>query len=258
MTSLNSATMRQGLVILAVIATITINILANALPLNGQNTGEISDRYPTFFVPAGYVFAIWGIIYLGLIGYALFQALPSQRVNPRLADITTPFVVGSLANIAWIFLWHYDRLNLTLVAMFILLVTLIIIYLQLRPTGLAVSTGEKWLVRLPFSIYLAWISVATIANVSNVLYDLDWSGFGLSGEVWAVIMLLVATAVTAVMLLQRGDLAFAAVIVWSFIGIYAKQSPRSDLVGYTAAVLALLVVVLALVQLVWLRPRSAV
>lgn len=263
MTSASTATMRQtthlirqGLIILAVITTITINILANALPFNGQGTGEISDRYPTFFVPAGYVFAIWGIIYIGLITYAIFQALPSERTNPRMINIAIPFLVGSLANIVWIFLWHWNQLNWTLVAMITLLVTLIIIYVQLRPAGVAVSSQEKWLVRLPFSIYLGWISVATIANVSNVLYDLDWGGLGISGETWAVIMLLVATVVTVLLLFQRSDIAFAAVIVWSFIGIYAKQTARSELVGYTAALLAALAVVLAIVQLLRSRFRT--
>ncbi len=121
---MNKDIVRQILIVLAVVATIVINGLANALPLNGLQTGQISDSFPVYFVPAGYVFAIWGLIYLGLLAYAVFQALPSQRENARLRSIGGLFLIGSVANIAWIFLWHYLQFPLTLLAMLVLLVTL--------------------------------------------------------------------------------------------------------------------------------------
>src|SRR5512137_1573723 len=100
---------RQIAVVLTVLATIVVNALANILPINGQNTGEISDRFKVYFVPAGYVFSIWGLIYLGLIAMAIYQALPSQRANPRLRSTGWWISLGGLANIAWIFLWHYEK-----------------------------------------------------------------------------------------------------------------------------------------------------
>src|SRR5512139_2538622 len=124
-------TIRQILVILSVLATIIVNFLAVSLPLNGLNTGEISDRFDVYFVPAGYVFSIWGLIYIGLIAYAIFQALPSQRENPRLRATGWWVSIGGLANIAWIFLWHYQQFPLTLFAMLVLLASLIITYLRL-------------------------------------------------------------------------------------------------------------------------------
>ena len=119
---------RQVAVVVSVIATIVINTLANALPLNGFNTGEISDRFAVYFTPAGYVFSIWGLIYLGLIAFSIYQALPAQRENPRLRATGWWIVLGGIANSAWIFLWHYEQFPLTIVAMLILLVTLIITY----------------------------------------------------------------------------------------------------------------------------------
>jgi len=113
---MNKDTLRQVLIVLAVIAVIVINILANALPLNGLNTGEISDRFDIYFVPAGYVFSIWGLIYLGLLAYAIFQALPSQKENPRLRSIGLPFILSCLTNITWLFLWHYEVFLFTLAA----------------------------------------------------------------------------------------------------------------------------------------------
>src|SRR5512140_3594098 len=124
-------TVRQILVVLTILATIVINILADALPINGLNTGQISDSFHVFFVPAGYVFSIWGIIYIGLIAYAIYQSLPAQKENPRLQTTGWWVVLGGLANSAWIFLWHYLQFVATLGAMLILLATLIAVYLNL-------------------------------------------------------------------------------------------------------------------------------
>ncbi|MCJ7718052.1 MAG: hypothetical protein MUO54_16235, partial [Anaerolineales bacterium] len=153
---------QQMITVLATIVTITVNVLANILPINGLNTGEISDRFKIYFVPAGYVFSIWGLIYLGLIVYTVFQALPSQADNQHIKKIAPFYWVGSLANSIWIFLWHYEIFSLTLAAMLTILITLLIIN-----RILAKSEGLiKWLAKLPFSIYLGWISVAIIANAS--------------------------------------------------------------------------------------------
>ena len=221
---MNRGIFRQMLNVLAVIATIAVNGLANALPLNGLNTGEISDRFQVFFVPAGYVFSIWGLIYLGLIAFAIYQALPAQRANPRLMRIDIPFVLSCLANIVWLFLWHYLQFPLTLLVMLFLLGSLITIYLRLDIGRVRVSPGERWCVHLPFSVYLGWVTVATIANATDVLDYLGWGGWGIPPQVWAVVMLVVATGLTLWMSLTRRDTAFLLVIVWAFIGIAIKQA----------------------------------
>ena len=220
---MNKDAVRQVLVVIAVVATIAVNALASALPINGQTTGEISDSFDVFFVPAGYVFSIWGLIYLGLIAYAVYQALPAQAHNPDLRGIGYIFVLSSLANIAWILLWHYEVFPATVLVMLVLLVCLIAIYLRLDIGRKQVSSGMRWLVHLPFSIYLGWITVATIANVTALLSYWDWGGWGISPEVWTVIMLAIATAVGGLVSFTRGDIAYAAVLIWAFAGIAIKH-----------------------------------
>ncbi len=217
-------TSRQLVNVLAVIATIVINGLANALPLNGQTTGGISDRFQVYFVPAGYVFSIWGLIYVGLVAFAVYQALPSQRDNPRLRSIGYLFALSCVANIAWLFLWHYEVFPLTLVAMLALLLLLIAIYLRLDIGRAQVPSAEKWLVHVPFSIYLGWITVATIANVTSLLDYINWSGWGISPEAWTVIMLVAGVGIASAVSLTRGDAAYMLVIVWAFAGIAVKHA----------------------------------
>ena len=251
---------RQVVVGVAVLATIALNVLANALPLNGQNTGEISDRFPVYFTPAGYVFAIWGLIYLGLLAFAIYQALPSQRENPRLRGIGTIFVASCAANIAWLFLWHYEVFPLTLVAMVILLLCLIAIYLRLGVGRSAVPTAEQWLVRVPLRVYLGWISVATIANVTTVLYSLNWGGWGIAPETWTVVILVVGLALASLVSLDRGDTAFALVVAWAYVGI-AVRNQTTPLVAVFAWVMAALVGVMAiagpLIRRRWRTPALA-
>lgn len=221
---MNRDILRQLVVVIAVIATLVMNGLANAIPLNGLTTGEISDRFQVYFVPAGYVFSIWGLIYVGLILYAIYQVLPAQRSNPRLRATGYLVALSCLANISWLFLWHYEQFQLTLVAMGALLALLIAIYLRLGIGRTAASTTERWLVQLPFSIYLGWVSVATIANVTSVLDYLNWGGWGISPEIWTVIMLLVGVGLAFGMAFTRGDVAYGLVIIWAYAGIAVKHS----------------------------------
>ncbi len=238
-------TARQVAVVLSIVATITVNILANALPLNGLNTGEISDRFKVYFVPAGYVFSIWGLIYIGLIAFAVYQALPSQRQNPRLRAVGWWAALGGVANCAWIFLWHYEQFPLTLLAMLTLLATLIVTYLGLGIGRSAVSSGETWAVRVPFSIYLGWITVATVANVTDVLDYLRWDRFGLAPEIWMGIMLAAVLAITTLVSFSRRDVAYALVILWALAGISVKQAAVTAVVLPTWITFGLVALALA-------------
>lgn len=223
--------------LLVFLITIVVNGLANSLPINGVTTGEVSDSFPVYFVPAGYVFAIWGLIYLGLLAFVIYQLLPGQRENRRLERIGAWFALGSLANAAWILFWHYRVFPVTLILMLILLVSLLVIYLRLNIGREQVSQVEKWAVDVPFSIYLGWITVATVANVTDVLYDLGWNGAPLSPQIWAVIMLAIATVLAVAMILTRRDIAYVLVIVWAFVGIAIKQA-ATPLVAWPAWALA--------------------
>lgn len=250
---MNKDIIRQTAVVLALIVTIVINGLANALPLNGQTTGEISDRFDVYFVPAGYVFSIWGLIYLSLVAFAVYQALPGQREDPQLRQVGHLFVLSCVANVAWLFLWHYERFPLTIVAMAGLLLLLIGIYLRLGTGRTQVSTAERWLVRVPFSIYLGWVTVATISNASVLLDYLNWGRWGISPEIWTIIMLGAATAITSVVAITRGDVAYGLVIVWALIGIAVKHAD-TPIVATTAWVMTVIVVLVTALG-AWLNRR---
>jgi hypothetical protein len=231
-----------------------MNGLANALPLNGQTTGEISDRFGVYFVPAGYVFSIWGLIYLALTAFAAYQGLPSQRDNPRLQHVGYLFALSCLANMAWLALWHYEVFALTIAAMLALLLLLIGVYVRLRIGRTLVPRAEKWLVHVPFSIYLSWISVATIANASSLLDYVGWGGWGISPEGWTVVMLIAATGITAAVTLTRSDVAYGLVIVWAFAGIGVKH-PGTPLVSAAAWATAVVVALVTAVGAILGRQR---
>ena len=237
-------TISQIITMLITILTITVNGLANALPLNGLSTGEISDRFEIFFVPAGYVFSIWGLIYLGLIAFAIYQFLPKQSDNQLLKKIAPAYWIGSLANIIWLFLWHYEVFSLTLLAMLTILGSLLYIYMRISKAKSELDSKQKWLVKLPFSLYLGWISVATIANVSQVLFFFDWGGWGISPAVWAVIMLTIATLLGVLMQWREDDLPYVLVLVWAFIGIANSQADTALVV--TAAWIGTVLLILAI------------
>lgn len=214
---------RQAAVVAALAGTIAVNGLANALPLNGRTTGEISDQFPLKITPPGYVFAIWGLIYGGLIGYAIYQALPAQRDNERLRRVAWPFVLSCAANVAWLLLWHYGQYRLTLGAMIGLLISLIAINLRIG-RGEPAPLAERLLARLPFSIYLGWISVATIINTGVALMDAGWDGGPLSDEQWTAGLIGTAGALSVTMGLGRRELGFPLVIAWALAGVAAKQA----------------------------------
>jgi len=241
-------TLRQIANLVTVVIALTVNILASALPLNGQNTGEISDRFQVYFVPAGYVFAIWFFIFLGWLVFAIYQFRPSQKESPRLRKLGYLFALSGIANAAWLFSWHYNYFGLSVVIMLILLGLLIASYLRLDVNRVPVSRAERWSVDIPFSVYLGWITVATVANITSWLYSIDWSGFGISAPVWAVIMIVIASVVGLLMTLTRSDAAYVFVLVWSFIGIAVKQASTAS-VATTAWIGAVLMLILAIYSL---------
>lgn len=211
---------------LVTLATIGINILANALPLNGLNTGQISDRFEIYFVPAGYVFSIWGLIYVGLLIYTVYQALPAQRDNPLLRKIAPLYWLSGLANSIWIFFWHFEVFTWTILWMALILVSLLLIHRNLSK----IEGFIKWAVKLPFSIYLGWISVAMIANASQWLDYKQWGGWGLEPAMWAVIMLGVASLLGVLMAFRENDAAYGLVLIWAFLGIVVSQSGTANVV----------------------------
>jgi hypothetical protein len=243
-------TIRQYVNLLSVILALTVNILASTLPLNGQNTGEISDRFQVYFVPAGYVFSIWGLIYIGWIAFTVYQFQPSQKKNERLRRLGYLFAISNLANAAWLFCWHYNQFGLSVIIMLALLGLLIAGYLRLNVNHSFVQHVEFWSVDVLFSVYLGWITVATVANIADWLYFVEWDGFGIPAQIWSVIMLAVASLLGLVMAMRRRDVGYLAVLVWAFIGIAVKQTsaPMVVLSAWIAAVLMLGLAIYSLIR----------
>lgn len=230
---------RQIVIVVTTLLALTVNALAVLLPLNGQDTGEISDRLATYFTPAGYVFSIWSVIFLGWIAFAVLQALPSWREYPAFRKIGYLFALSHIANAAWLFCWHYNYFGLSVLVMLTLLGLLIATYLTYHSSQSRARGVEKWAADEMLSIYLGWISVATIANIAVWLTSIQWDGFGIAPQTWAAIMIVVATLLAAWMTFSRKDTGFVAVFVWAFAGIAVKQA-GTPLVANVASVSAAL------------------
>jgi hypothetical protein len=232
--------------ILSFALTVIVNSLAGSTTLiGGVTTALISDSNPTLITPAGYVFAIWGIIYVLLGVFVVFQALPSQKEKEYTKKIGWLFVLSSIINIAWLFLWQYSFLSLSVVLMFLLLATLILIYLRLGIGTSPVRLREKLAIHVPFSVYLGWITIASIANVSVTLVSINWNGFGISPEIWATLITIVALLIALLVVATRKDIGYGFVIVWALIGIAVKQSGNQNIVTLTEA--SAIIILLALV-----------
>ncbi|OGZ31956.1 MAG: lantibiotic ABC transporter permease [Candidatus Portnoybacteria bacterium RBG_13_40_8] len=219
--------LNKFLVPVAYLAMVVVNYLANALPLGGRGTGVISDAYPNLFAPAGYAFSIWGLIYTLLTIYVVYQF--SQKENILTAQVNRLFVVNALFNVGWLFAWHYDVIWLSVLLMIGLLVTLIKIADVLRQSVL--TRKENFLVRLPFSIYFGWITVATIANITVLLVGLGWNGFGLAESFWTVIVLLVGAAIGSWRTIHDRNIPYALVLVWAYGAILFKHVSESEFNG---------------------------
>lgn len=226
------------LTLLAILSTFAVNVWSNLSPINGQTIGEISNTQfaRVQIVPANYAFAIWGVIYLGLIAFGIYQLLPPQQDQVGIRQARPLLVVACVAQAVWVVLFLYRQYWLSVVAMLMILLPLILLYLRLK-IAFPTSRAEKWLAQVPFSIYLGWISVATIVNVALALYSQNWNG-GIPAAIWTVIMLLVAAIVGGLMNLRRQDAAYPLVIVWALIAIAIKQA-GIPLVATSAIILAI-------------------
>lgn len=222
---------------------ILLNFLSNALPINGQTMPEISAKYPSLFTPAGFTFAIWGAIYLGLLVFVIWQALPAQRSSDKVARLSTWFQVNCLMNAVWIVVWHYDLLVLSLLVMLVILTTLILIYRTLIADIDAAPFTEHLVLYLPFSLYAGWITLATIANASILQTSNGWDYVWLTAVQWTLLKLALAGAIGARMVLKYRDPVFGAVIIWGAYGISAMQSATPSVSG-AALTLSLLMALL--------------
>jgi len=225
--------------ITGLVGVLVVNGLANALPINNKTTGELSDQYPNLFVPAGLTFSIWGLIYILLAIFVVYSTISALKVDTKrsfINNIGILFFLTCLANIGWIFAWHYEILPLSMILIILLLTCLIAIYLRLSIGRSDAANKEKYLVHLPFSVYLGWITIATIANATALLVDANWNTFGLGEQFWAVSVIIVGIAIALTVLFQRRDMFFALVVDWALIGILIKRLSVNQIPYYSVIV----------------------
>jgi hypothetical protein len=242
--------LRQTGVVLALGVTLAVNTLATTLPINGQNTGAISDTFEVYFKPAGYAFSIWGWIYLLLSVYAGLQLLPSRRDNLLFDRIGFWFIISCVFNAGWIFAWHYLMFPLTLVIMLALLATLVRIYILFDDAAL--TPADRWLVRMPFRVYLGWITVATLANATIVLADAGFTG----GPEWAAVLIAAGLIVAVLVPVPRKDIAYLLVLAWAFRAIAVKFPAEPVITTSVNAALLLLAGMVVYVSVQMWRARA--
>ncbi len=231
------------------IAMIVVNFLANSLPINNRSTGAISDAYPNLFAPAGFTFSIWGLIYLLLAAFMVYQSVPHSKAvllknETLLNKLNLLFIATSLANISWIFAWHYDYIGVSVLIMAVLLVLLIKIADVLRDAKM--TSQEKWLVATPFSVYFGWITVAAIANITVFLVSIGWNGFGIPESVWTCIILLVGALIAILRIRKDKNIAYGLVLIWAYFGIAIKHLSTAGFDGMYPSVIGTVIVCEAL------------
>ncbi|MEQ9103442.1 MAG: hypothetical protein RIE53_01955 [Rhodothermales bacterium] len=230
----------------AYVLMVSVNALANILPIGGNTTGAVSDAYASMFTPAGFTFAIWSIIYLGLLLLVVVQALPRFRHDERLRRMDGAFMLNGVLNAAWIVAWHHEYLWLSMAIMLGLLATLVVMYDAVRK-----GAEPDWLFtmsfRVPVSLYLAWICVATVANISILQSAAGWNNAVFSEPTWTLLKLAVVAAVAGSVFFRFRDAVFVAVVAWAAFGIQANQAAGS-VVGMAAVGLCLACLLLVVVR----------
>lgn len=235
---INVKTMVKYINLILFAGMIVMNYLATALPLNNKTTGELSDSFPNLFVPAGITFSIWGIIYLLLIIYCVIQFTGSNQI--AISNISWLFGISCILNALWIITWHYGKLPLSLLVMLGMLVSLIYINMIIRDLPLG-------LIKASFGIYLGWICIATIANVTTLLVNYNWNGFGISQELWTIIMIAVGALIVSITLYRLNNPFIGLSVIWAFTGIIIKRQSDYRSIMITAAVALSIVAILTVV-----------
>ncbi len=199
--------------------TITVNALANILPINGLNTGQVSDLYPSLFTPAGLTFSIWSVIYFLLAGFVVMSWL---RSDDKMINRVLPwFIFTCVLNMGWILAWHHLLATLSVFIMLALLSILTYIFRMLHQSDSADIKLKLWVI-LPFTVYLAWICVATIANIAAWLIALGWQGGSIPPQLWTILMMTIAAALALKVTIDYRVPFFSLVVIWALFGIYFR------------------------------------
>jgi translocator protein len=218
----------------SLVLVLLMNFLSNALPFNNLTQADLGELYPVLITPATYAFSIWGLIYIALIAFIVYQALPAHRENPAVKAVGILFAVSSLFNILWLFFWHYQRIGWSMIIMLLLLATLVTIYLRIGAVTAEKNIYDRFLVRYPFSLYLGWISAATIINLNVLLYSIGWLGVGTGGVLFTMVMIVVAALLALAVYYLRQDYIYSFVFIWALVGIGVRHGTELVLLTITA------------------------
>lgn len=231
---------------LALIVTVIINYLSNTGTFNNTTIGEVSGQFHSLFTPAGYAFAIWGFIYLLLLGFIIYQGrsiFVKVRDDDFVLKIGWWFIISCVANGGWVLLWLYGYTGLSCVFIFLLLFALLKIVInnamELWDAPISVIAFLWW----PFVFYSGWITVASIANVSSYLTKIEWGGFGMSEEAWTIFMIIVAVVINLLVTWTRNMREFAVVGAWALFAIAYANYNTEDSIAYVAAVMAVVLLI---------------
>lgn len=233
---------------IAFVSVVFINYLSNTGAMDGKTIGGVSDNIKSLFTPAGYAFSIWGIIYLLLLGFVIYQGR-SLFVKVKNDDFVLKigfwFIISCIANSAWVFCWIYGYTGLSCICIFVLLISLLKIVVNNKMELFDASKSTIVFLWWPFVIYSGWVTVASIANVSSYLVKIDWNGFGISAEVWTIIMIAIATIINIIIIFKRNMREFALVGTWALIAIGAANYDNYITVANNAFIAAGILFVLA-------------
>ncbi len=255
--------MKKSLQILNGIAfgsTVFINYLSNTGIMDGKTIGSVSDNIKSLFTPAGYAFSIWGVIYLLLLGFSIYQSrslFKKEKEDSFVVKIGFWFIISCIANCCWVFSWVYGYTGLSCFFIFLLLISLLKIIINLNINTHKVGSLKFVFLHLPFIMYSGWVTVASIANVSSYLVKIDWNGFGISAEIWTIIMVIIAIIINTIMLFKRNMSAFALVGSWALIAIGIANQTKENTVDYTAFIAASFLIIMVAIQL-FRKSKSAV
>lgn len=239
----------------SIFGNIGLNYYANAFPLNGQTMGEVSARYPTLLTPAGYAFSIWGLIFLSLTVYAVWQLLPAQRAVSLPDAVAKPLTVASVATAGWVVLFAFEQILPSVAVMLVILGALIVVYGRARHRVLGHS-APRW-ASIPFGLYLGWISVAATINITIGLRQLGWQPAENLTVVLTLALLAVVVSLGLLLSREFRDETMALVVVWALVAIWVARRAEYPELGW-AALAGAVVVALGSFVLASRRRRRAV
>lgn len=257
MTSIRKISPARGGVVIFYLLTILMNYISQAIPFNGQTNGEVSDKYATLITPAGYAFSIWGVIFLALGAYAYFQAFVADSSTKIYDSIAPWLIVAFIATSAWLPVFQYEMISFSVIFMLIILGSLIQISIMLTKDR-TLSRRENALVRIPFGLYLGWISVATIVNISVLAKYTQWNLLGISEANWLLIMITVGFVLAVLVSVATGNLVYSLVFVWAFVAVAVKHQDDTTLWGYSLVLAASLFIFTLTFAVRWYRQGQLV